>query len=97
MSNHIFTKTKSNALTSEDFAAFIRAHGIAEFFVAGADAAACIKSTCFNMAKAGSSVHVLSDCITCCDKKKLPELLTCYAQKGCAVETLEEAMRERKQ
>ena len=28
VSDHIFTKTKSNALTSEEFAAFIRARGI---------------------------------------------------------------------
>ena len=49
VSNHIFTKTKSNALTSEDFTNFIQEHGIAEFFIAGADATACIKSTCFNI------------------------------------------------
>ena len=92
VSDHIFTKTKSNALTSEEFAAFIRAHGITEFFVAGADATACIKSTCYNMAKAGHAVHVLSDCITSYDKKKLPEMLEYYAGKGCTVETLSEAM-----
>ena len=40
VSDFIFTKTKSNALTSEDFAAFIQTHGITEFFVAGADATA---------------------------------------------------------
>ena len=38
---------------------------IREFFVAGADAIACVKSTCYNMRKAGYTVHVLSDCITC--------------------------------
>lgn len=75
VSSHIFTKTKSNALTSETFAAFIREHGITEFFIAGADAAACVKSTCFNMRKCGYTVHVLSDCITGYDKKKLPEML----------------------
>lgn len=51
VSAHIFTKSKSNALTSEAFTAFIQEHGITEFYIAGADAAACIKSTCFNMAK----------------------------------------------
>ena len=90
VSEHIFTKTKSNALTSEEFAAFIRARGITEFFVAGADATACIKSTCFNMAKIGYTVHVLSDCITSYDKKKLPEMLAYYASKGCSVTTLQE-------
>ncbi len=88
VSNHIFTKVKSNALTSEAFAAFIRERGISEFYVVGADAAACIKSTCYNMAKSGYTVHVLSDCITSYDKKKLPELLAYYASKGCSVVTL---------
>ena len=92
VSNHIFTKTKSNALTSEDFTNFIQEHGIAEFFIAGADATACIKSTCFNMAKNGYVVHVLSDCITSYDKKKLPEMLDYYESKGCSVKKLSEIM-----
>ena len=88
VSDFIFTKTKSNALTSEAFAAFIRAHSISEFYIAGADATACVKSTCYNMTKAGYAVHVLADCITSYDKKKLPEMLAYYAGKGCAVEKL---------
>ena len=39
-SDHIFTKSKSNALSSEDFADFLQEHGIAEVYIAGADAAA---------------------------------------------------------
>lgn len=89
-SDHIFTKSKSNALTSEEFAAFIRENGITAFYIAGADATACIKSTCFNMTKSGYTVHVLSDCITSYDKKKLPEMLTYYENKGCSVMTLQE-------
>lgn len=93
VSDDIFVKTKSNTLTSEDFAAFIRVHDITEFYVAGADAAACVKSTCYNMAKAGYTVHVLSDCITSYDKKKLPEMMEYYASKGCTVARLDEAMQ----
>lgn len=93
VSDRIFTKSKSNALTSEAFSAFIRDRGITEFYVAGADAAVCIKSTCFNMAKSGYAVHVLSDCITSYDKKKLPEMLVYYRSKGCSVVTVGEAMR----
>ena len=93
VSDHIFTKSKSNALTSEEFAAFIQEHGITEFYVAGADAAACIKSTCFNMTKNGCTVHVLSDCITSYDKKKLPEMLAYYESKGCTVEMLQEVVK----
>ena len=40
------------------------------------------------MRKSGYTVHVLSDCITSYDKKKLPELLTYYESKGGAVVTL---------
>ena len=88
VSDNIFVKTKSNALTSEAFTAFIAAKGIKEFYVAGADATACVKSTCFNMAKSGFTVHVLSDCITSYDLKKLPEMLAYYENKGCEVKKL---------
>ena len=88
VSDNIFVKTKSNALTSEAFSAFIVANSINEFYVAGADATACVKSTCFNMAKAGYTVHVLSDCITSYDLKKLPEMLAYYESKGCEVKKL---------
>ncbi|MCR4994495.1 MAG: cysteine hydrolase [Bacteroidales bacterium] len=90
VSDHIFVKTKSNALTSEAFVAFIEQNDINEFYIVGADATACVKSTCFNMAKSGFKVHVLSDCITSYDLKKLPEMLACYASKGCEVKALEE-------
>ena len=92
VSDFIFTKTKSNALTNEDFADFIHEHGITEFFVAGADATACIKSTCYNMTKNGYTVRVLTDWITSYDKKKLPEMLAYYESKGCTVENLVEVM-----
>ena len=88
VSNNIFVKTKSNALTSEAFSAFIAANGIHEFYIAGADATGCVKSTCFNIAKAGYSVHVLSDCVTSYDLKKLPEMFAYYESKGCEVKTL---------
>ena len=42
VSDNIFVKTKSNALTSEAFSAFIAANGINEFYVAGADATGCV-------------------------------------------------------
>ena len=92
VSDHIFTKSKSSALTSEAFAAFIQEHDITEFYIAGADAAACIKSTCYNMTKSGYTVHVLSDCVTSYDKKKLPEMLAYYASKGCEVMELSQVM-----
>ena len=83
VSDHIFVKTKSNALTSEAFTAFIAENSITEFYIVGADATACVKSTCFNMRKAGYTVHVLSDCITSYDLKKLPELFAYYEKQGC--------------
>ena len=90
VSNKVFVKTKANALTSEEFSAYIRENGIDEFFITGADATGCVKSTCFNMTKAGYAVHVISDCVTSYDLKKLPEMLAYYADKGCEVRTLQE-------
>ena len=88
VSENIFVKTKSNALTSEAFTTFIETNGITEFYITGADATGCVKSTCFNMAKVGFTVHTLSDCITSYDLKKLPEMFAYYESKGCEVKTL---------
>ena len=87
VSGNIFVKTKSNALTSDEFAAFIAQNGINEFYVCGADATACVKSTSYNMSKAGYAVTVLSDCVTSYDKKKIPEMLAYYEAKGCILKT----------
>ena len=90
VSDHIFVKTKANALTSEKFSEFIQAKDIREFYITGADATGCVKSTCFNMTKAGYAVHVISDCVTSYDIKKMPEMLAYYAEKGCEVKPLAE-------
>ena len=90
VSDNIFVKTKSNALTSEAFSTFIAENGIKEFYIAGADATGCVKSTCFNMRKVGYTVHVLSDCVTSYDLKKLPMMLAYYAKQGCEVLTLDD-------
>ena len=88
VSDNILVKTKANALTSEAFSEFIRSKDIGEFYITGADATGCVKSTCFNMTKAGYTVHVISDCVTSYDLKKIPEMLAYYADKGCEVRTL---------
>ena len=93
VSDHIFVKTKANALTSEDFLEYIRRNGINEFYITGADATGCVKSTCFNMTKAGYAVRVISDCVTSYDLKKMPEMLAYYAEKGCEVGTLNDWQR----
>ncbi len=85
VSNNVFTKSKGNALTSEEFADFISKNEIGEFFIAGADAVACVKSTCFNLCKANYSVNVLSDCITSYDKRKIAEMLSYYESKGSRI------------
>ena len=92
-SDNIFTKTKGNALTSESFADFIGKNGITEFYIAGADAVACVKSTCYNMAKAGYTVNVLSDCITSYDKTKIAPMLRYYESKGCNILCLDELLQ----
>lgn len=92
VSENIFVKTKSNALTSEAFRDFIKANDISEFYVIGADATACVKSTCYNMTKSGYTVHVISDCVTSYDLKKVDEMLEYYQKKGCEVKTLAETI-----
>ena len=92
VSTHIFVKTKANVLTSGDFSEYIRENGIDEFYITGADATACVKSTCFNMTKAGYTVHVISDCVTSYNLKKMPEMIAYYADKGCEVKSLTEYM-----
>jgi len=88
VSSHVFTKTKGNALTSEQFANFISDNDITEFFIAGADAVACVKSTCYNLRKADYQVNVLWDCITSYNKKKMDEMLQYYESKGCKILSL---------
>ncbi|MEN6635171.1 MAG: isochorismatase family cysteine hydrolase [Clostridiaceae bacterium] len=84
-SDNIFTKSKGNALTSGEFSAFVRANEIDEFYITGADAVACVKSTVFNLRQANYAVHVLSDCITSYDKRKIDEMLRYYESKGCKI------------
>jgi nicotinamidase-related amidase len=82
VSKNVFTKYKRNALSSEEFTDFISKNEICGFYITGADAAACVKSTCYNLCKADYEVTVLSDCITSWDKKKIPEMLRYYESKG---------------
>jgi nicotinamidase-related amidase len=83
VSEYVFTKYKSNALTSKEFTNFIYKNEICDFYMAGADAAVCVKSTCYNLRKANYEVTVLSDCITSWDKKKIDEMLRYYENNGC--------------
>ncbi len=95
VSEYIFEKSKASALTSESFAGFIEKNGIEEFYITGADATACVKSTSYNLVKAGYKVCVISDCVTSYDLKKLDEMFTYYADKGCKVLTLEECISKK--
>ena len=90
VSKNIFTKSKTNALTSEEFADFIKKNEISEFYITGADAVACVKSTVFNLTKEGYKVNVLSDCITSYDKRKIAEMLNYYESKGSKIITLKD-------
>lgn len=87
-SRNVFVKTKSSALTNEEFVAFIQKNKLDEFFIVGADATVCVKSTCFNLKKEGYEVHVLSDCVTSYDTDKIGEMLAYYESKGCDVVAL---------
>ena len=85
VSDNIFLKTKGNALTSKGFADFISKNEINDFYIAGADATACVKSTCYNLRKANYGVSVLSDCVTSYDPTKIAEMLRYYESQGCSI------------
>ena len=88
VSENLFEKSKASALTSEAFAGFIEKNDIVEFYITGADATGCVKSTSYNLAKVGYKVHVISDCVTSYDLKKMDEMFKYYADKGCDVKKL---------
>jgi len=92
VSENVFTKYKGNALTSEEFADFVNKNEISEFYLTGADAIACVKSTCYNLLKANYKVTVLSDCITSYDKRKIDEMLQYYESKGSKVISLNDLL-----
>ena len=85
VSKNVFTKYKENALTSEEFTDFISKNEICDFYIAGADAVACVKATCYNLSKANYGVNVLSDCITSYDKRKIDEMLHYYESQGSKI------------
>ena len=92
VSKNIFTKYKGNALSSEEFANFVNDNEICDFYIAGADAVACVKSTCYNLRKTNFSVNVLSDCITSYDKRKIDEMLHYYESKGSKIISLNDLL-----
>jgi nicotinamidase-related amidase len=92
VSKNVFTKYKGNALSSEEFADFINKNEISDFYIAGADAVACVKSTVYNLIKANYSVNVLSDCITSYDKRKIDEMLHYYEKTGSKIISLNDLL-----
>ncbi len=91
-SKNIFTKYKGNVLSCEEFADFISKNEICDFYIAGADAVACVKSSCYNLCKANYNVTVISDCITSYDKRKIGEMLRYYESKGSKIICLNELL-----
>ncbi|MBN2735627.1 MAG: cysteine hydrolase [Spirochaetales bacterium] len=89
-SRNIFTKYKGNALSCGEFSDFIHKNEIEDFYIAGADAVACVKSSCYNMRKANYGVNVLSDCVTSYDKRKIDPMLAYYESKGCEITCLKQ-------
>ncbi|MCL1915035.1 MAG: cysteine hydrolase [Eubacteriaceae bacterium] len=92
VSKNIFTKYKGNVLSSGEFADYISKNEITDFYITGADAIACVKSSCYNLRKANYGVSVLSDCITSYDKKKIDEMLRYYENKGSNIITLNDLL-----
>ena len=70
----------------------MRKYEIGDFYITGADAVACVKSTCYNLRKANYGVNVLSDCVTSYDKRKIDEMLHYYENKGCKIISLNDLL-----
>ncbi len=87
-SQNIFTKYKGNVLSCDAFADFMRSHEIRDVYIAGADAVACVKSSCYNLCKAGYHVTVLSDCIASYDPRKMDEMLRYYESTGSQISSI---------
>jgi nicotinamidase-related amidase len=85
VSQNVFTKNKGSVLSSEEFVGYIQKNEICDFYIAGADAVACVKTSCNGLLKANFNVYVLSDCITSYDKRKIGEMLNYYEKKGCKI------------
>ncbi len=79
-------------MSSEEFTDYISKNEIRDFYIAGADAVACVKSTCYNLCKANYNVQVLSDCVTSYDKKKIDEMLHYYESKGSKIICLKDLL-----
>jgi len=94
VSKNVFTKFKGNALSSEEFAGFIGKNEICDLYIAGADAVACVKSTCYNLCKANYGVNVLSDCVTSYDKRKIDEMLRYYESVGSKIICLNDLLTQ---
>ncbi len=90
VSENVFTKYKGNALSCEELVDFINKNEICDFYIAGADAVACVKSTCYNLCKSNYGVNVLADCITSYDKRKIDEMLHYYESKGSKITCLKD-------
>jgi nicotinamidase-related amidase len=93
VSKNVFTKHNGSALNSEEFIDFISKNEICDFYLTGADATICVKSTCYNLCKANYNVTVLSDCISSWDKKKINEMLDYYKSKGSKIVSLNDLLR----
>lgn len=92
VSNNIFTKHKPNVLTCKEFSDFITENELCDFYITGADASICVKSTCYNLRKKDFEVTVLSNCIASYDKRKIDEMLHYYKSKGAKIITVNDLL-----
>ena len=89
VSKNVFTKYKGSALSSEEFTDFITENEIYDFYKVGADAVACVKSTCYNLRQTN---YDLSDCVTIYDKRKVDEMLRYYESKDSKIISLNDLL-----
>jgi nicotinamidase-related amidase len=85
VSNDRFQKPFSDAFSSREFEAFVRARGIGELFLAGLDGAGCIDVTARGARQRGLSVTVLEDAVTSQSSERFQERKAEYPKLGIRV------------
>ena len=81
VSENIFTKYRGNALTSEAFTEFIRQNEISDFYITGADAVACVKSTCITCVRKNMAFMYYQTASPAMIKRKLMKCCTIMKRK----------------
>jgi len=94
INGNVYTKSKMNALSNKQLSLFLKQHSIAEIYITGLFAEACIKHTARGALKNSYKTVIIEDAVGSSNlKKKLASLLYCE-RKGAAIISTEELVHQ---